>query len=193
MWKSVRAREIGGWMRGGALRWLEKNCRTCDLVIEIGTWLGRSTYAIGEVVRGKVITIDPFNPEGMLSKTQRVTYRRHYPVPREVIQKDPDFMWKMCISNLAPLIEKGKVEVIRGKSDDVINTLQHLRGTVDMVFIDGDHVYDAVKRDIMNYKPLIRPGSILCGHDYDRGVKKAVDELLPDAKSADGTIWVSYC
>jgi len=53
----------------------------------------------------------------------------------------------------------------------------------DIIFLDGDHRYEAVKADIAAWLPKIRPGGLLCGHDYSTrgnnvGVKKAVDEVL---------------
>jgi len=63
----------------------------------------------------------------------------------------------------------------------------------DVVFIDADHSYKAVKKDIRWWFPVIKPGGILCGHDYCKecpGVIEAVDEafkgkaiILPE------TIW----
>lgn len=50
--------------------------------------------------------------------------------------------------------------------------------SLDFVFIDADHSYSAVCDDIDLWLPKIKPGGILCGHDYgdDRfGVTKAVD------------------
>lgn len=47
----------------------------------------------------------------------------------------------------------------------------------DFVFIDANHAYDYVKKDIELWAPLIRAGGILCGHDFNlAGVKKAVIE-----------------
>lgn len=62
---------------------------------------------------------------------------------------------------------------------------------VDLVFIDADHSYEAVFNDIMNWKRHVKPGGILCGHDYDYfpGVTQAVDELLPHAQKAGDHVW----
>jgi predicted O-methyltransferase YrrM len=54
--------------------------------------------------------------------------------------------------------------------------------TIDLVFIDADHKYDSVRRDIDAWLPKVKKGGIICGHDYDnpahREVKKAVDEIF---------------
>lgn len=56
-------------------------------------------------------------------------------------------------------------------------------GSLDFVFIDGDHAYSAVSADIQAWAPKVKAGGILCGHDYanpdyDFGgeVKRAVDD-----------------
>lgn len=47
----------------------------------------------------------------------------------------------------------------------------------DMIFLDGDHSYDAVKRDIATWLPHLSPGGLLCGHDFSyEGVHRAVLE-----------------
>lgn len=53
----------------------------------------------------------------------------------------------------------------------------------DVVYIDADHGYRAVRDDIATWYPRIAPGGALCGHDYYAathwpGVKRAVDEFL---------------
>jgi len=51
--------------------------------------------------------------------------------------------------------------------------------SLDFVFIDSCHDYEAVKADIQAWSKKIRPGGVLAGHDYDwPTVRKAVDELL---------------
>ena len=55
-------------------------------------------------------------------------------------------------------------------------------GTIDFIYIDGNHQYDFVKRDLELYVPKIKPGGIIAGHDYKGpttpGVTKAVDEFF---------------
>jgi hypothetical protein len=41
----------------------------------------------------------------------------------------------------------------------------HIPNELDMVYIDGNHAYDYVKKDIMLYAPKIKPGGVIGGHD----------------------------
>lgn len=57
--------------------------------------------------------------------------------------------------------------------------------SLDFVFIDADHTYDAVKSDILSWLPKIKSGGVIGGHDYisrERnafiGLKKAVHECF---------------
>ena len=53
--------------------------------------------------------------------------------------------------------------------------------SLDLVFIDGDHSYDAVVDDIEAWEPKVRPGGVLGGHDFAvnfEGVIRAVTEWV---------------
>lgn len=38
--------------------------------------------------------------------------------------------------------------------------------SLDFVFIDGNHVYEAVLEDLAAWVPKVRPGGLVAGHDY---------------------------
>jgi hypothetical protein len=65
-------------------------------------------------------------------------------------------------------------------------------GTLDFVFIDADHSYEAVAADIDAWRSKIKPGGILSGHDYGHprfpGVDRAVDERFK-AQTGDDCVW----
>lgn len=56
--------------------------------------------------------------------------------------------------------------------------------TLDFAFIDADHSYEGCAADIRVWLPKLKPGGLVCGHDYDHplktrfGVKRAVDEAV---------------
>lgn len=72
---------------------------------------------------------------------------------------------------------KTKITFLLTKSEDAVNDIPN---NLDFVYIDGDHKYNMVKKDIQNYYPKLRRGGILGGHDYYAmsEVCKAVDEWV---------------
>ena len=63
--------------------------------------------------------------------------------------------------------------------------------SLDMVFVDADHIYEEVKRDIDVWFPIVKLGGILAGDDYGvyPGVKKAVDERFGKVLHLPGGTW----
>ena len=63
-------------------------------------------------------------------------------------------------------------------------------GVMDFVFIDAGHGYKDVHQDILAWRPKLRAGGLLCGHDIHMDdVKKAVDELVLGWESAEDATW----
>jgi len=75
-----------------------------------------------------------------------------------------------------------KVEIIAGDSVKVAGRFAD--NYFDFVYIDAAHDHASVKNDILAWKPKVKSGGILAGHDYDYkdtpGVKQAVDEIFGD-------------
>lgn len=72
-----------------------------------------------------------------------------------------------------------KVKII--KSDSSKAAERFADKTFDFVYIDADHSYEGVKKDIVAWLPKVAYGGIIAGHDYgykDTGVKTAVDEIF---------------
>lgn len=61
---------------------------------------------------------------------------------------------------------------------------------IDMIFIDADHSYDAVKLDVESWYPHVKNGGYLYFHDADSGdVLKLMDEMEQDPRF---TLRVNY-
>lgn len=72
------------------------------------------------------------------------------------------------------------VEIIRAFSKDAAQ--QFADESLDWVYIDANHGYEAVKEDLGLWWSKVKPGGILSGHDYavrpGFGVVQAVNEFL---------------
>lgn len=75
-----------------------------------------------------------------------------------------------------------RLALISGNSDDVKDKIKD--ASVDLLFLDGRHTYEQVKKDLNNYWPKLKPGGGLLGHDYGHrspGVVRAVNEKFGKA------------
>jgi predicted O-methyltransferase YrrM len=82
---------------------------------------------------------------------------------RSLKRRESSLSW---IHNLFAAQVMHKVIPILGKFEDVLPLLAP--GSFDMAFLDGDHRYEAVVRDIQLILPLLKPKAILAVHDYGR-------------------------
>lgn len=70
-------------------------------------------------------------------------------------------------------------ELIRDFSDNAAARFED--NQLDFVFIDANHTYEFVKKDIEVWYAKVRSGGLICGDDYATahpGVKQAVDEYF---------------
>jgi hypothetical protein len=69
------------------------------------------------------------------------------------------------------------VEIIRLRSEEAFDMFEN--NYFDYVYIDGEHSYEAVSRDLNNYFPKVKVGGYLIGDDYGwLGVEPAVKDFL---------------
>ena len=104
-------------------------------------------------------------------------HRRDYDDPMNLPQAAFDTLHQRTLDRLARF--GGRYRHIREMSDGAIPQID---GLVDFVYIDAEHSYEGVKRDLGVWFGKVREGGIFSGHDYEHpqfpGVKKAVDEFF---------------
>jgi len=86
---------------------------------------------------------------------------------------------------------RSRLTVLSGDSSTMAGNVKD--GSLDFVFIDADHRYEAVIKDLAAWVPKLKPGGMLCGHDIHLvGVRKAIDEKLTQYEDA-GVDHVWFC
>ncbi len=86
-------------------------------------------------------------------------------------------------NNMRSLPDTVTLEVHRGWSRDVLPTLE--AEAYDLVYIDGDHSYAAVRADIADAMKLVRSGGILCGDDLELQLQDGVADISADKPRID--------
>jgi predicted O-methyltransferase YrrM len=100
-------------------------------------------------------------------------------------QNNADNIKNMFVKNIQPY--GNRVEFIQASSEEVFD--QFADNYLDYVFIDGEHSYESVAKDIKNYYNKVKTGGIIAGHDYSwPGVQHAVFEFI-----ADKNINLQFC
>ena len=145
-----KALEIDGWMSEDELITLNKLAQSCNTIIEIGSWKGRSTRAMAINNVNKIYAVDTWDGGVHPDLTK--------------IAAGIDLFGEFT-SNMNEFIHSAKVLPIMNKSTNAYEYFLENNIKVDLVFIDGEHEYEWVYEDIKNYRNLLNPNGVLCGHD----------------------------
>jgi len=145
------------------LQWLAEQARGCGNILELGCYHGRSTRAMLDNSNARLWCVDSWSGVDEGGVQGRVTIT------------DADY--QVFLENIADV--QGRVTVMPMFTREALEILP--LGIFDLIFIDADHDYEAVKFDIENSIPLLEENAILCGHDYIErwpGVARAVGEMF---------------
>lgn len=183
-----RAKTIDGFMGDEELMYLAKLASTAKVFIEIGSWHGKSSRAIADNLPegGVLYCVDTWKGSENEQDTHHASAKDH--------NGDGAYIW--FLDSCFDLIQKGKIIPLRMSS---VNAEYFLKAHIiaDVIFIDANHTYKAVKEDIITWQNRIDYHGIICGHDYGTsnpdlaGVTHAVNEIFPDVQIEPYTsIWV---
>ena len=68
-----------------------------------------------------------------------------------------------------------KIVWLKGLSQ---NMVKHIKEKLDFVYVDGGHTEPQVTLDLEKYYPRVKKGGLICGHDYQGGKPKGVNEAV---------------
>jgi len=159
-----RAALVDGWLseaQGRALFRAAAETAGRGAIVEIGSWKGRSTtwLASGARLAGRrVYAIDPHRCS------------REYPSADTL----DEFLGNLARNGLADVVEP---LVMTSEA-----AAAHIGGPVELLFIDGDHSYEAVRRDAELWLPRLIEGGTVMFHDVATaaysGPRRIVREMV---------------
>jgi beta-1,4-mannosyl-glycoprotein beta-1,4-N-acetylglucosaminyltransferase len=136
--------------------------------VEVGSYKGKSTVCLAVEILNqnkdiKIDCVDIWEPNLMYK----------------------DLTLQEFMYNIAPV--KDIITPIKMTSEDAAKC--YADQSIDFVFIDADHSYEAVKKDIMLWWPKVKKGGVIAGHDeYFPEVKEAVTKIF-DNYVVVGSCW----
>ena len=171
--------EIEGWFDyPNAFKFLVDSIPDGGTFVECGAWLGKSSSFLCDYAKDRinVFIVDTWKgSQDELNDTHKLaTQTDIYPI----------FLDNMGDRKFTPIRKTG-VEASKDFEDE----------SCDVVYIDMEHTYRAVKEDIEHWLPKVKTGGYISGHDYAAyapQVQRAVREAFPDGKIQvmDRSAWV---
>ena len=144
--------DIGGWLtpkEGRLLYGLAERCAGRGVIVEIGSWKGKSTIWLASGSRrgagARVYAIDPHTAESDNLATQ------------SAVPTYDEFIANVRRAGVADLV----VPLVTTSAE----AARTFDGPVELLFIDGAHDYANVARDFELWFPRVVPGGTIAFHD----------------------------
>lgn len=136
---------------------------------EIGVFRGDYSHALLSAWKGeRLYLVDPW-----------CHFDTDYDDALNVGNEEQEERYRSTVERLSEFGDRA--HILRNTSEDAAAIVPD--GTLDFVYIDANHSFEACRHDIQLWWPKIKPGGLLGGHDYlggraDIGVIHAVNEFL---------------
>ena len=159
---------IDGWLSDSEAKYLYSLASrgpSQGAIVEIGSWKGKSTIVLasGSSARGreKVYAVDHHKGSA-----------EHEGMGYKDINTEGEF--RKNIKTAA--VENHVIPLVMTSIDAVRNW----QGPIRLLWIDGDHDYEAVKSDFLLWEPHVVPGGVIAFHDtYSwEGPRRVVEEYI---------------
>lgn len=138
-----------------------KSKTTVDRMVEIGCYQGESTTIFAHILKPKELyAIDPF--KNGYDDTDASSFSNFEDIFYNFNLRINEFP---CIKHISAF------------SYEAVDKFED--GSLDFVYIDGNHTYEGVLRDIKSYLPKIKKSGFISGHDLGKEtVTNAIQDTL---------------
>lgn len=148
------------------------------VIVEVGPLFGRSTWTLAKSCHPSVTiyAIDTWEPEPWIKRMEKEFDCLPFS------QQAFEHYTKDC-SNIIP---------IKGPSPDIVHDWDK---PIDAYFEDAVHGNPVLRRNLDFWRPFIKPGGIICGHDYTTrfpDVGREVDRIAQEWRTQSeviGSMW----
>ncbi len=153
-------------------------------IMEIGSWFGASALSWAQGLKeyadskGNLTCVDAWKPFFNLEEHQD----NEYVIEMEKLLES-DFAYKVFLHNISTIPNSIVTQHFRGKSENILKFLKD--ESYSVIFIDADHTYDFVKKDILESLRLVENHGIICGDDLNMQMKDIDKDFAINSKNKD--------
>lgn len=134
---------------------------------EVGVWRGKSLIYMAQKIKESGKKVKIYSVDHWISSDQWL----------KANEPDGEAVYQEYLQNLA---DNNVDDIVTTVRMDSVDGIKSIKGKLDAIFIDGDHSYEGVVRDVAACYSKLKKGGFFAGHDYnnlDFAVKRAVDEF----------------
>lgn len=144
------------------------------IFVEVGTWVGRSLVFLATTVINSNKDIIVYGIDDFSGSPGEISIFNAKSFPLQRVESDgSEKIKEEFLKNIEPVF--AVVRPIFKKSVDVATMFDD--ESIDFCFIDSDHSYESIKKEIDTWYPKIKPGGMIGGHDLQlEPVARAVTE-----------------
>lgn len=143
--------------------------------VELGSWKGRSTVCMAVEIANSGKHIDFYAVDHWRGSLEEALHASDEDVRL-------NRLYEVFTANIAPV----KDSIVPVRSDSAEAAARFRDGSVDFVYVDAGHTFEAVSRDLAAWWPKLRRGAIMAGDDWCRfddlhreyGVQRAVEAFF---------------
>jgi len=170
-----------GWMNDAELSYLYqmviKRAKVTDTlrIAEIGCWKGRSTHAL----LSALATLSSYSILYCVDNWSKADHGE-----TDEIRKEAKIEFAQNTYNVFLKTNYNNVITLDQSSTSFLKDCAETGLKLDIMFLDANHSYEAVKKDLKEIWPVLKDGGVLIGHDYrvgetpTNGVRRAVNEMF---------------
>ena len=188
-------REVEGWLaekEAFALHDIAKGLRNHCVIVEIGSWLGKSSVILSQAIKrkrgAKLFCIDPLNADSDPESVGIMRATADGMKSNTLFQKFSENVHKYGVPR--------RIKALQGYSHEFSSAWTR---PIDLLFIDGNHSYEAARRDFEEWSRFVKPGRFLAMHDVSenpsyphKGPLRVVNEVIAPTREWVQTALVAY-
>ena len=153
-------------------------------IMEIGTWFGASALSWAQGLeeyskgQGSLTCVDAWKPFFDLEEHPDNSY-----VLEMEALLESDFAYNIFLHNIGTLPKAIITQHFRGQSENILKFLKS--SSYSVIFIDADHTYNFVKKDILDSMRLVENYGVICGDDLNMQMSSIDKDFAIENKNKD--------